>query len=159
MSSPLIDRRVIIAGFGALLLVPIHAAALQAGQVYRVGVLTELSRSSVFDEQVKTAMHRRGHVEGQNVVFEFRWGSERHESLAALAEELVRLEVDIIMTGATPPAIAAKRATRTIPIITVSSDPVGAGLVANLARPGGNVTGVFLPLADLALKRLQLLRE
>ena len=154
------DRRAFLAMFlGSSLAAPRAVAAQPAGRVYRIGVLTERTRDSVYEERVQAAFQRQGYVEGQNAAFEFQWAAERFEMLPSLAEELVRLKVDIIMTGSTPPAVAAKRATTTIPIVTVSSDPIGAGLVASLSRPGSNVTGVFLPQVDLAAKRLQLLRE
>lgn len=135
------------------------ASAQQAERLHRIGVLTELTHDPSFEQRVRTAFRQHGYVEGRTAAFEFRWASERFETLSALAEELVRLKVDIIMTGSTPPAVAARRATSQIPIITVSADPVGAGLATSLARPGGNVTGLFLPLPELAAKRLQLLRE
>jgi putative ABC transport system substrate-binding protein len=122
-------------------------------------VLFEVSRSPRTEDLWRAAFRHGGYVEGQNAIFEWRYAGERFESLPALAEELVRLKVDVILTGSTPPAVAAKRATSIIPIITMSADPIGAGLASSLARPGGNVTGVFIPLADLGAKRLQLLRE
>jgi putative ABC transport system substrate-binding protein len=98
-------------------------------------------------------------VEGQNATFVFRAAEERFDLLPKLASELVQEKVDVILTHSTPPAVVAKRVTTTIPIVTISSDPVGAGLIRSLASPGGNVTGVFLPLTELAAKRLQLLKE
>lgn len=156
-------RRILHLGAVALAVVlfasPLAPEAQQAGKVYRIGILSELTRSATTENRWRTLFRQRGYVEGQNAVFEFRYAGERFERLAALADELVRLKVDIIMTGSTPPAVAAKRATPAIPIITMSADPIGAGLVASLARPSGNVTGVFVPLFELGAKRLQLLRE
>jgi putative ABC transport system substrate-binding protein len=101
-----------------------------------------------------------GWIEGRNVSIEYRWAEGRTERLSEFAAEFVRLKVDIIVTSATPPVIAAKKATSMIPIVFASAgDPVGAGLVASLARPGGNVTGLSLQATDLAGKRLELLRE
>ena len=111
------------------------------------------------DRTWRTAFRQRGYVEGKNIIFEFRHAGEQFERLPALADELVQAKVDIIITASTPPAVAAKRATGIIPIITISADPVGANLVASLARPGGNVTGVFVPWSELTAKGLQLLRD
>jgi putative ABC transport system substrate-binding protein len=98
-------------------------------------------------------------VDGQNATFVFRAAEENFDLLPKLASELVQQKVEIILTHSTPPAVIARRVTTTIPIVTISSDPVGAGLARSLASPGGNVTGVFLPLTELAAKRLQLLKE
>ena len=98
-----------------------------AAKVYRIGFLFELTRSSAVEDRWRAAFHRRGYVVGQNAVFEFRWAGERFEHLQAPAEELVRLKVDVIVTGSTPPAVAARRATATIPIITQSGDPIRCG--------------------------------
>ena len=137
---------------------PLAAAAQSPAKVYRIGILSEL-RVEDTQQSWLNALRQRGYIEGQNSVFEFRGAAERHELLPKLAAELVQLKVDIILTASTPPAVAAKQATTTIPILTMSADPIGAGLVTSLARPGGNVTGVFIPLVDLAQKRLQLLKE
>jgi putative tryptophan/tyrosine transport system substrate-binding protein len=101
-----------------------------------------------------------GWIEGRNVVIEYRWAEGRVEHLAEFAAEFVRLKVDVILTSGTPPVIAAKKATSVIPIVFAAvGDPVGVGLVASLAHPGGNVTGSSLQATDLAGKRLELLRE
>jgi len=105
-------------------------------------------------------LHELNWVEGRTVLIEYRWAEGRAESYAELAAELVRLRVDIIVTGGAQAVIAAKQATSTIPIVfAVASDPVGTGLVESLARPGGNVTGMSYEGPDLAAKRLELLRE
>src|SRR5499427_582967 len=147
----------------------ITANAQQANKMYRIGVLSEgLAPTAggtggprpLFGEETwRTAFRQRGYVEGQNTLFEFRHAGERFEALPALADELVHAKVDIIITASTPPAVAAKRATVTIPIITISADPIGANLVASLARPGANVTGLFVPWSELSAKGLQLLRD
>jgi putative ABC transport system substrate-binding protein len=134
------------------------AEAQSTKRAHRIGILSDVSPPRT-EQRWLGFFRERGYVKGQNAIFEFRSAEERFERLPALADELVRLKVDIIMTVSTPPAVAAKRVTQTIPIITVSADPVGAGLVASLARPGGNVTGIFLPLVELGAKRLQLLRD
>jgi len=101
-----------------------------------------------------------GWIEGRTVAIEYRWAEGRYEHLAEIAAEFVRLKVDVIVTYATPPVVAAKQATADIPIVSaVMGDPVGTGLVASLARPGGNVTGLSVLTPDLAGKRLELLRE
>src|SRR5262245_14929894 len=133
-------------------------AAQSPEKVYRIGILTELAVTN-FEEQWRNALRKRGYVEGQNFVFEIRAAREKYSSLPKLAGELVESNVDIILTASTPTAVAAKQATTSIPIVTLSADPIGAGLVNNLAHPGGNVTGVLVPLVDLAPKRVQLLKE
>ncbi len=101
-----------------------------------------------------------GWIEGRTVAIEYRWGEGRAERYAEIAAEFVRLKVDVILAGGTEPAIAAKRATSVIPIVfPTAGDPVGSGLVASLARPGGNVTGLSMQAPDLAGKRVALLRE
>lgn len=138
---------------------PVAAEAQQEAKVHRVGVLSELSHNPVTEHRWRSALRGRGYVEGENLVLIFRWAEERFGALPRLAAELVDLKVDLILTSSTPTAAAAKKVTTTIPIITQSADPVGAGLVSSLARPGQNVTGVFLPLVEMGAKRLQLLRE
>ena len=105
-------------------------------------------------------LHELRWIAGRNVAIEYRWGEGRIEPLAELAAELVRLKVDVIVTSGTRQVVAAKQATSVIPIVFAAvGDPVGTGLVASLARPGGNVTGLSLQATDLAAKRLGLLRE
>ena len=101
-----------------------------------------------------------GWIEGRTVAIEYRWGEEIPERYAAIAAEFIRLKVDVIVTAGTVPATAAKRATAAIPVVfAAAGDPIGAGLVASLARPGGNVTGLSVQQSDSAAKRLELLRE
>jgi putative ABC transport system substrate-binding protein len=101
-----------------------------------------------------------GWIDGRNVAIEYRWGEGRNERFAQIAADFVRLKVDVIVTAGTPQVLAAKQATSVIPIVfAVAGDPVGTGIVASLARPGGNVTGLATLAADLAGKRLELLRE
>ena len=101
-----------------------------------------------------------GWSEGRNVAIEYRWGEGRSERFAEIAAEFVRLKVDVILTHNTPPVLAAKHATSVIPIVfATAGDPVGTGVVASLARPGGNVTGLSARSTDVAGKRLELLRE
>jgi putative ABC transport system substrate-binding protein len=128
-------------------------------KVHRVGVLSDTARREATESRWRNALRELGYVEGENLELVFVWADERVERFPALVAELMRSQVEIILTVSTPAAIAAKQATTTIPIVTMSADPVAAGLVASLTRPGGNVTGVFVPHADMAAKRLQLLKE
>jgi putative ABC transport system substrate-binding protein len=149
---------------GALLCaVPLATEAQQAGRVYRIGVLEVVGAASNAEHlsAFRQGLRELGYVEGQNLVIEYRSADGRAERYLDLASELVRLNVDVIVTRGTPAALAAKRATGTTPIVMASSgDPVAEGIVASLARPGGNVTGFHI-MAPAALggKRLQLLKE
>jgi len=146
-----------------LLAAPLAAEAQQAGKVYRIGLLDfsepDPARQAwwiAFRQQ----MRQLGYVEGQNVSFEPRWAQGEDARLPKLAAELVGLKVDLIVTGGSNAAIAAKRVTSTIPIVMASgSDPVAVGLVASLRQPGGNVTGMTSINSELAGKRLELLRN
>jgi putative ABC transport system substrate-binding protein len=143
--------------------VPRAASAQQAGKVYRIGYLSAPTRASV--EQALQAFLRRlrelGLVEGQNLTIEYRWADGKAERLPDLAAELVQLKVDLIVAPAGSAALAAKKATGSIPIVMLfPADPVGLGLVASLARPGGNVTGTTLsPGPEIFGKQLQILKE
>ncbi|MSQ72502.1 MAG: ABC transporter substrate-binding protein [Betaproteobacteria bacterium] len=144
----------------ALAAVPIATRAQQPGKTWRIGYLSNAPGPGKLDEAFREQMRELGYAEGRNLSIEYRWGAGREERLGELAAELARLNVDVIVTVATVGAAAAKRATATIPVVILSApDPVGSGLVASLARPGGNVTGVSSQASDLAAKRLQLLRE
>jgi putative ABC transport system substrate-binding protein len=110
--------------------------------------------------EFRQGLRETGYVEGQNLVIEYRWAEYRYDRLPALAAELVRRKVDVILTGGSPSALASKNATSTIPIVFSNvGDPVGAGLVTNLARPGGNLTGFSNITTELMPKRLELLSE
>jgi putative tryptophan/tyrosine transport system substrate-binding protein len=134
-----------------------------AGRVYRVGYLTIGSREQTLHliKAFEEGLRSLGYRAGENVVIEYRFADGEMERLSALAADLVRLGVDIIVTGNNPQTVAAMKATTTIPIVMANSaDPVTAGLVASLARPGGNVTGLALDAGDEIFgKRLQLLTE
>jgi putative ABC transport system substrate-binding protein len=124
---------------------------------YRIGLLVTGGPSAFIDAQANS-LRELGYVEGKNVSFERRFADGNLDRLTALAAELVRLRVDIIVTQGTPATIAAKEATASIPIVfSPLSDPVGVGLVASLARPGGNITGTSLMATDISAKRLELL--
>ena len=148
----------------ALVTAPLTADAQPAAKVYRIGLLGSLpptapGASSIW-EGFFQGLRELGYVEGQNILIEGRYYGDRTEGLPALAAELVRLKVDVIVAGATPAPEAAQRATSTIPIVIANhSDPVGSGLVASLARPGRNVTGLSVLTPELVGKRLQLLKE
>ena len=136
--------------------------AQQPGKVARIGYLSPGSPTTFtrFDEAFRQGLRELGYVEGQNIVIEYRWAERRDERLPDLAAELVSLKVDVIVAGGTPAPLAAKHATRTIPIVmSTAGDPIGSGLVASLARPGGNVTGLSARSPELGGKRLQLLKE
>jgi putative ABC transport system substrate-binding protein len=119
---------------------------------------TSAQATAVIGEAFRQGLEERGYVEGRSVRIERRFGEGRDERLPDLAAELVRLGPRVIVTNGTPSALAAKRATGSIPILAVSGDPVGAGLVASLPRPGGNVTGFTVSVAGLWGKRLELLK-
>jgi ABC-type uncharacterized transport system substrate-binding protein len=147
---------------GAAAAWPITARAQQLSRVPRIGVLllgTPTSfapRTQAFVEGLRDL----GYVEGRTVAIEWKWGQDRDDLLPDLAAELVRSQVDVIVTGGTPPTKALKNATRTIPIVmAIVGDPVAAGLVDSLARPGGNATGFSIVATDLSGRRLQLLKE
>jgi putative ABC transport system substrate-binding protein len=144
-----------------ILLAPLAADAQQAGKVYRIGWLSALSSGpSPNLEAFRQGLRELGWVEGQNIGIEYRWAEGMPERLGDLAAELVRLKVDVIIGTATQAAIAAKNATTTIPIVMVAvGDPVGTGLVASLARPGGNVTGLSFLAPEMVGKQLELLKE
>jgi putative ABC transport system substrate-binding protein len=139
------------------------AAAQQTKKVYRIGYLSaqDPARESARAEAIRLALRERGHIEGQNIAIEYRYAEGKQDRFPELAAELVRLKVDIIVVaGGNILVQAAKSATKTIPIIMAGgSDPVEAGIVESLARPGGNVTGVTNLDRELGGKRLELLKE
>jgi putative ABC transport system substrate-binding protein len=145
-----------------LALLAARFAEAQPAKVARIGFLAPTSASSNADrvEALRAGLRDFGYVEGKNIVIEFRWADERYDRLPDLAAELVRLNVDVIVTAGTPAIRAVKNATTTIPIVMATSgDPVGFGFVASLARPGGNITGSSIFAPELSAKRLELLKE
>jgi ABC-type uncharacterized transport system substrate-binding protein len=156
-------RREVIAGLaGVVASWPRVACAQQAGKVARIGFLGATFASSWANrmEAFRSGLRDLGYVEGKNILIESRWAEEQYDQLPALAAELVRLKVDVLLTYGTPGTLAAKRATTDIPIIFLySGEAVAAGLVASLPRPGGNITGSTYFLPQLLAKRLELLRE
>ena len=144
-----------------LLALSFSSAAQQAKKVYRIGYLSAGTSSSeaLRLEAFREGLRQRGYVEGQNIIIEVRYGEGRPERLADLAADLVRLKIDVIVAGGTL-IRAAKNATSTVPIVMLfSPDPVGAGYVESLARPGGNVTGLSSMALELGGKRLELFKE
>jgi putative ABC transport system substrate-binding protein len=147
---------------GAVLLTPVSSGA-QPEKGYRIGFLQTATREQLahLAKAFEDGLRDLGWVPGRNLVIEYRFADGKVERLPQLAEDLVRLKVDLIVTGINPNTIAAKQATTTIPIVMATSvDPVGAGLVASVARPGGNVTGLTQDVgAEIWGKRLELLKE
>jgi putative ABC transport system substrate-binding protein len=154
-------RRFLLTSLAGALAAPLAAGAQQAGKVYRIGFLF-LPSAADTSEAVAAFRHRLrdlGYEEGKNISIEYRWAEGRDDRLPALAAELVRLKVDVIVAAATPPAKAAQGATDRIPIVFIAvADPIGVGLVANLARPGRNITGFTTTNVELSAKRLEFLK-
>ena len=154
------DRRTFIAGTGAVLAAPLAAEAQQAEKVWRIGWLANQPLTNPLGAANFEAFRRRlqehGYVEGRNVVIERRFSDGVDARLPALASELIRLNLDVLVVTGGQIAAAAKEATATIPIVMAyGSDPVRRGLVASLARPGGNLTGIEDYLTELNVKRLE----
>ena len=146
----------------ALLSIAPSVEAQQPGKVPRIGFLDQSTASGMAGllEAFRQELSKLGWIEGKNLTIEYRFAEQKNERLPELAADLARLKVDLIVVTGTAPALAAKRATSTIPIVmTVASDPVGSGLVANLARPGGNVTGNSSLGTELNTKRLEILKD
>jgi ABC-type uncharacterized transport system substrate-binding protein len=154
-----VDRRAFIGTLAGGLLAAHHAAeAQQPPKTARIGFLS-LSSGPTPTMDISPGLRELGWIEGKNLTIEYRWAASREDQLPALAAELARLKVDVIVTASTPAAWAAKRATTTIPIVaTFVADPLGSGLVASLTRPGGNITGLTTLATGLVAKRLELLK-
>jgi putative ABC transport system substrate-binding protein len=156
-------RKIVVCLLPTVLLLTVSLAeAQQPGKVYRIGTLENSSPSGRVHlwEAFRQGLRELGYVEGKNIALEQRWAEGKRDRLPGLAAELVRLKVDVIVTAATAPALAAKKATSTIPIVMASqSDPVGTGLIVSLARPGGNVTGFSSMNVELGGKRLEVLKQ
>jgi putative ABC transport system substrate-binding protein len=147
---------------GAAVVRPLAARAQPSGKVYRIGFLglTSLAETGRRVDALRTALRRLGYEEGKNIVIHYRWAEGRYERLPELVAELVKLNVDVLVTHGTPGALAAKQATSTIPIVLAAvGDPVAAGLVASLAHPGINLTGLTFFFAELCAKRVELIKE
>jgi putative tryptophan/tyrosine transport system substrate-binding protein len=157
------DRRAFLAGSAALLAAPRVIEAQQAGKVYRIGVLelVGVASNAANLSAFRQGLAELGYVEGQHFVIEYRSADGHPERFSDLATELVRLNVDVIVTRGTPATLAAKQVTQTIPIVMASSGhPVFEGIVTSLARPGGNITGLHVMAPpELGGRRLELLKE
>ena len=156
-------RRVVVAlGISAIAEPLVLFAQQQLTKVYRIGFLGSGSASGYANEAdaLRAGLRDLGYEDGRNVVIEFRWVDGKYDRLPDLAAELVRRKVDVIVTQGTPSALAAKRATTTIPIVmAVVADAISSGLVPSLARPGGNITGSSFLVLELSSKRIELLKE
>ena len=155
-------RKLITLLGGTALAWPLVARAQQPAKLPTIGYLGPATRT--LDSERLAAFVKRlrdlGWIEGRTIAIEYRWAEGRNERLAETATEFVRLKMDVIVTSATPPSVAVKQATSVIPIVFAAvGDPVGAGVVESLARPGGNATGLSLQQTDAAGKRIELLRE
>jgi putative ABC transport system substrate-binding protein len=157
-----LSRRALVGGALTMLVAPALAFAQSPVRVARIGVL-RTSRAASSDPATngfRQGLRDLGYVEGQNLHLEFRWADGRPERIPVLAAELVQANPDVLVTGGEQAILALKRATSTIPIVMgASNDPVGAGLVDSLARPGANVTGMTVVAPEVSRKRLQLLKE
>lgn len=159
-TSGLMKRRITLLALLALGASPFAVLAQQPGKVWRIGYLALNAGPDEASKALFEQLRTLGYVEKRNLAVEYRWAAGREDRAQAMAEELVRLKVDAIVTKSTFVATAARRATSTIPIIMANSaDPVGSGIIASLTHPGGNVTGMSQNSNEIAGKRLQLLRE
>jgi putative ABC transport system substrate-binding protein len=155
-------RREFIAGLGGSVACSIAALAQQASRPPTIGYLGPSSPENMGRNTITFLQRLRdlGWIEGRTILIEHRWAAGRPERIAEIANEFVRLKVDLIVTTATNDSVAMKQATSDIPIVfAVAGDPVGVGLVASLARPGGNITGLSIQQTDTTSKRIELLRE
>ena len=156
-------EKIILFALCSLLLAPCSAVeAQQPTKVARIGFLDSSTASgiAVLSEAFRQELSKLGWIEGKNITIEYRFSEQKRERLPELAADLVRLNVDLIVTTGEPPALAAKKATTSIPIVMANAgDPVGSGLVASLARPGGNVTGLSNLGTELNSKRLEVLKD
>jgi putative ABC transport system substrate-binding protein len=149
----------LIIAFG-ILVAPLLATAQPPGKVYRIGYLAAIPPPAHLWEALLDGLRERGYSEGRNIVFERRFSEGNAERFPEFAAEMVQLKVDCIIAITTPAALAVKHVTTTLPVVmTTAIDPVGAGLVASLARPGGNVTGNAVLYPELSTKRLEFLKE
>ena len=157
------NRRQFIVLLGGTAAWPLAARAQQVGKVPRIGYLSPGSASPgplAYHDEFQRGLRELGYVEGRNIVIDYRFAEGKFDRLDQLAAELVRLNVNIIVSVVTQASLAAKNATSTIPIVIVSvADPIGAGLVASLARPGANVTGTSAMTSEVIGKSLALLKQ
>jgi ABC-type uncharacterized transport system substrate-binding protein len=146
----------------SLTLAPVAGEAQQAGKVHRIGFLgnsTPALEANLVGP-LREGLRELGYVEGQNILIEYRWAEGKYERLAALVAELLARNVEVIVTAGTPASLAVQKATTSVPLVMVAvGDPVATGLIASLARPAGNITGLTSMGDELEGKRLELLRE
>jgi len=158
-----VDRRAFLGTLtGGLLAAPLAARAQQAGRVHRIGFLgnTTPALEANLVGPFREGLRELGYVDGQNIVIEYRWAEGKYERAPSLLAELLARKVEVIVTAGTPTSLAAQKATMSVPVVVVGvGDPVATGLVASLARPGGNITGLTSIGEALEGKRLELLRE
>jgi ABC-type uncharacterized transport system substrate-binding protein len=147
---------------GAAAAWPLAARAQRSGKTYQIGFLGVFSYAEYqrLTDALRTGLRQLGYEEGRNIVIHYRWAEGRYDHLPELAAELVKLNLDALVTHSTPGALAAKQATSAIPIVvTAVGDPIDSGLVASLARPGGNLTGLTFFYAETCAKRVELIKE
>jgi putative ABC transport system substrate-binding protein len=156
-----IRRREFVFALGGAAAWPLAARAQPSARTHRIGFLggTAHAEYARFVDALRAGLRRLGYDEGRNIVTEYRWAEGRYERLPALAAELVKLNVDVLVAPSTPSALAAKQATSTIPIVIIVGDPVAGGLVASVARPGGNLSGLAFFFAEICAKRVELIKE
>jgi len=160
----MISRRKLLLTLGSALAAPLGALAQQLGKVQRIGFLGARLRSTpsnpeIYQDTFTQAMRERGYVEGKNLVIEWRFADGKYERFPGLADELVRMKLEVIVSSNTPSTHALQRATSTIPIVMASvGDPVGSRFAASLSHPGGNITGLSLITAEVYPKQLELLK-
>ena len=153
-------RRFLLTSLAGVVVAPLSAEALQTARIARVGYLSTGDRLTPLGEAFREGLREYGWIEGQTLILEFRFGGDEYRRLRAFADDLVRLNVDVIYAASAPAARAAKEATTTLPIVFHTlNDPVRAGFVASLARPGGNLTGNAGLGPELDRKRIELLRQ
>jgi len=156
------SRREFILALGAAAAWPLAVRAQQAGKMARIGFLGSATAAGSAEsiEALRAGLRDFGHVEGRNIVIEFRWAEGKYDRLSNLVAELIRLNVDVIVTHGTPGTHTAKQATTTIPIVmAISGDAIATGIVASLAQPPANLTGSTFFIPELNAKRLELLKE
>ena len=160
--EPMRRREFITLLGGSAVAWPFAARAQPSGKTYRIGFLGVFSYPEyrrLFDALQK-GLRQLGYEEGKNIVIEYRWAEGRYDRLPELAADLVKLKIDVLVVHSTPGARAAKQATSTVPIVMAAvGDPIAAGLVASLARPEGNLTGLTFFFAEICAKRVELLKE
>jgi putative ABC transport system substrate-binding protein len=160
----MITRRRLLVAIAGVAAAPIATFGQQTSRLPRIGILQPGSPSSASStvrvDALRAGLRTLGYVENRNITIEYRWAEGKYNRLPELAAELAHLGVDVIVTGGTPGVRAARQATSTIPIVmTVTGDAVASGLIASLARPGGNITGTTYFDPELHAKRLELLKE